>query len=484
MPSAVRDGAMHEPAPAAGRPARAPERRERYGIVWTDEYAWLRDPGYPEVRDPAIRSYLEAENVYFEAMMVPHRPLVEQLHAELKGRIKEDDQSVPAPWGAFAYQWRFEPGAQYRVWFRERLEGGEPEVVLDENELARDKSYFRLASFEPTHDGRLLAYASDEDGSERFRVHVTEIGAALPLPDLVTNCSGSVEWAEDGLSFLYVELNEQLRPFRVRLHRLGGDPAADPVLYEEADPAFFVSIGKTQSRRFLVVATGTHVTRELRVLDAADPSGPLRLVAARRTDHRYSLDHANGRFFILTNDRHENFRLVTAPESNPAQSEWEEVIAPSDRHYLLGLTCFADFMAIVERADGLSHVRIRTYAGEEHTVPFDRAGLHGGAGREPRVRDRPSAPQLHLDGHPGLRLRLRGRDPRADLAQAAGDPQRLRRRALHQPPPPGPGLGRDRGADHHRPPQGHRSPKAAGRCCSMATAPTGTGSTRLSPRAA
>jgi oligopeptidase B len=369
---------MNPPHPPVAR--REPERRERYGIVWSDEYAWLRDPAYPEVRDPTIRSYLEAENAYFEAVMAPHRPLVEQLHAELKGRIKEDDHSVPAPWGPFAYQWRFEPGAQYRAWFRQPLEGDEAQLVLDENELAKDKAYFRLASFEPTHDGRLLAYASDEDGSERYRVHVTLTGANEALPDLITNCSGSVEWAEDGESFLYVELNEQLRPFRVRLHRLGSDPAADPILYEEADPAFFVSIGKTQSRRFLKVATGTHVTRELRLLDAADPSGPLRLVAARRTDHRYSLDHANGRFFILTNDRHENYRLVTAPESNPSESEWEEVIAGSDRHYLLGLTCFADFMAIAERADGLSHVRIRTYAGEEHTVPFEEPAYTVGLG--------------------------------------------------------------------------------------------------------
>ena len=204
---------MSLPKPPLAR--RAPERRERFGIVWSDEYAWLRDPAYPEVKEPEIRAYVEAENAYFEAFMAPHRGLVERLHAELKGRIKEDDHSVPAREGGFEYQWRFAPGTQYRAWLRRALEEPEPAVILDENELARGKDYFRLAAFEPTFDGRLLAYASDEDGSERFRIHVRDLESGEESTDLVTNTSGAVEWAEDGRSLLYVELNDRLRPFRV-----------------------------------------------------------------------------------------------------------------------------------------------------------------------------------------------------------------------------------------------------------------------------
>ena len=148
---------MSLPKPPLAR--RAPERRERFGIVWTDEYAWLRDPAYPDVKEPEIRAYVEAENAYYEAFMAPHRGLVERLHAELKGRIKEDDQSVPAREGGFEYHWRFTPGTQYRAWMRRALDESEPVVILDENELARGKDYFRLAAFEPTFDGRLLAYA-------------------------------------------------------------------------------------------------------------------------------------------------------------------------------------------------------------------------------------------------------------------------------------------------------------------------------------
>lgn len=362
------------PAPPVAR--RLPERRERFGIVWTDEYAWLRDPGYPEVTDPEIRAHLAAENAHFDAFMAPHRGLVERLHAELKGRIKEDDRSVPVREGGFEYAWRFAPGDQYRTWLRRPVGGdpaAEPAVILDENELAKAGGYFRLGALKAGPDGRLLAYAADEDGSERFQLRVRDLATGQPLPDTVANVAGTLVWAGDGRTLLYVELNEQLRPYRARAHRLGTDPADDPVLYEEPDPAFFVSLQRTLDRRLVVIATGTHVTSELRLLDAADPLGaPPRLVAARRENHRYELDHAHGRVFVLTNDRHENFRLVSAPEDDPGEANWKEVIAGSERDYLLGVTCFAGFMAVSGREGGLSTLRLRAYdTGEEHAVRFD-----------------------------------------------------------------------------------------------------------------
>ena len=361
-------------AAAAPQAARRPLTRERFGRAWTDDYAWLRDPAYPKVKDPAIRGHLEAENAWFEAHMAPHRAAVDALHAELKGRIKQDDRSVPVRRGRYEHQWRFAEGAQYRTWYRRALDGdAEPAVLLDENALAEGRDYFSLRALEVSPDDRLLAYSTDDDGSERYRLHLRDLETGRELADLVANISGAVEWAEDGRTLLYVELNERLRPFRVRAHRLGDDPADDAVLYEEADPAFFVSIGKTRSRRFLLIAGGTHVTRELRLLDAADPLAPARLVAPRREGHRYSLDHAHGRLWILTNDRHENFRLVSAPEAEPEEAGWREEIGGDDRHYLLGLSCFRDFLVLAERADGLSHLRVRGYDGSEHAIAFPEA---------------------------------------------------------------------------------------------------------------
>ena len=190
------------------------------------------------------------------------------------------------------------------------------------------------------------------------------------LADLVTNTSGAVEWAEDGQTLLYVELNDKLRPFRVKAHRLGTDPLEDVTLYEEADPAFFVGLSKTLSRRFAVIRSGTHVTTEVRLIDALAPLEAPLLVAARRDGHRYGLDHAHGRLWVLTNDEHENFRLVSAPEAAPDPRHWRQEIAGSATHYLLQITCFRDFLVLRERARGLSHLRVRDYGGREHVVEF------------------------------------------------------------------------------------------------------------------
>lgn len=354
-------------------PPRAPAlatRHERFGLSWGDDYGWLRDPAYPEVTDPAIRGYLKAENAWFEQFMAPLRPGIEGLHAELKARIKPDDRSVPVREGGFEYHWQFFAGAQYRTWYRRALDAAEPTILLDEAALAAGKAYFNLRALDVSPDGRLLAYTTDEDGSERYRLHLRDLDDGHELADLVGNTSGAVEWAEDGRTLIYVELNESLRPYRVRAHRLGEDPGSDAVVYQEDDPAFFVAIGKTRSRRFLVIATGTHVTREVRLLDAAAPAGPLRMVAARRDGHRYSVDHAHDRLWILTNDRHENFRLVSAPDDAPGEAHWREEIAGDDHHYLLGISCFERFMVLSERADGLADLRLRSYAGEEQVIPF------------------------------------------------------------------------------------------------------------------
>jgi oligopeptidase B len=349
---------------------RVPLRHERFGLSWSDDWAWLRDPAYPEVTDPEIRGYLEAENAYFEAVTAPDRPRVEALHAELKARLKEDDAAVPVREGVFEYHWAFVRGAQYRTWYRRRLEAPAPSVILDENELADGKSYFALRTLSPSPDGRLLAYTTDEDGSERFWLVVKDLASGAVLEHQVANTSGAVAWAEDGRTILYVELNAQLRPFRVRAHELGAAQSEDRIVYEESDPAFFVSVGKSRDRRWLVLRSGTHVTSELRVIPAGRPAETPRLVAPRRAEHRYTLGSAHGRFWILTNDRHENFRLVSAPWDAPGEAGWREELAGDDHRYLLGVDCFRDFLVISERVDGLADIRIHSFDGAEHKVAF------------------------------------------------------------------------------------------------------------------
>ncbi len=383
--------------PTPPEAAKEPQSTKIHGVTLSDPYNWLRDPGYPEVSDKRVLNHLTAENAYFEAVMAPHKAFTEELFEELKARIKEDDSSVPVKDGDFLYQWRFDKGAQYRKWFRWRdgtaANGQGPETLLiDEPDLAEGKGYFQLRDLEVSPDETLVAYTTDTDGSERFTIRIKEAETGKVLDDTIGNTNGVVAWAADSRTLLYVELNENLRPFRVRAHALGGDPAKDPVIYEESDSSFFVGIDRTQSRRFLVIASGDHVTSELRVLEARTPLEPPRLIAEREREHEYDLEHAGDRFFIRTNDKHKNFRVVVAPLDAPGRENWQELIAPDDRHYLQDLTCFGGFMVIEERVDGLDQVRIRAYTGEEHSVQFPEAAYAAGLGNNPEF----DSPKLRI----------------------------------------------------------------------------------------
>ncbi len=366
------------------RAARKPHSFTAQDVEIEDPYTWLRDPGYPEVSDPEILDHLKAENAYFESVMAPQAALTETIFQELKGRIKEDDASVPAKDGAYLYHWRFAPGAQYRTWLRRPVAGGAEEVLLDEPTLAEGQDFYRLGDLEVSPDDSLLAWADDSDGSERFVVRIKSLASGSVLDEAIPNTSGSVLWAADSRTLLYIELNENLRPFRVRAHVLGSPVAEDRVLYEEADDGFFVHIGETQSRAFLLIRAGDHVTSEIRLLPAAEPFAEAVVVAPREAGHEYDLDHAGDRLFIRTNDRHKNFRIVTAPVATPGRDHWQELIGPSDRHYLRGLDAFKDQLVVRERIDGLDQVRIRRHAdGEEHYVAFPEASYAAGLGQNP-----------------------------------------------------------------------------------------------------
>lgn len=372
------------PQPPPAR--RVPHVIEHFGVRLEDPFAWMRDPAWPEVRDPDVLARIEAENAYWQAATAHLRDLEERLFAELRGRIEEEDESVPVREGAFEYRWRYPAGAQYRVWERRPLRGGPFVPILDENRLAEGKDYFDLRALRPSPDGRLLAYATDTDGSERYVVRVRDLARGEDLSFELPNTGGSVVWAEDGRTLLVVELDPRLRPHRVLAARIDA-PERPRVLYEEPDPAFFVGIGKTRSRRFVVVGTGTHVTREVRLFDARTLEGG-EPVVPRREGHDYRVEHARGRLFVLTNDRHRNFRLVAAPEEDPRESRWEEVIAPSDSVYLLDFACFRDFLVIEERSEGVDHIRILEDYRESYRVDFGEE-LYAAAIGDNREFDQP-----------------------------------------------------------------------------------------------
>ncbi|MBB3348785.1 S9 family peptidase [Sphingomonas sp. BK069] len=355
----------------------------RHGVTVEDPYAWLKDPSYPEVTDPDVLAYLEAENAYFEAQMAPHRALVDRLYEEMKARIKEDESSVPQKDGDYVYWTAFETGGQYRQWWRKPVAGGADELLLDEPALAEGKEYFRLGAFAISNDATKLAYAIDDNGSERFTIHVKDLTSGALLPDTIPGMLSDIVWSADDSGFLYGLANKEWRTDNARFHRLGTDPSEDIELYHEDDEGYRVAVGETSDRRWIVISTGDHVTSEVRLLPAADPFAAPILVAPRQDGREYDVDTHGDTLFIHTNDTDPMWRLVTA--SIIAPGEWTERIAPSPHFYMTGVDCFRDYLVVEGREDGLDQIEIHSYdpAAAPRRIAFPEASYTAGIGDNP-----------------------------------------------------------------------------------------------------
>jgi oligopeptidase B len=356
---------------------------ERHGVTIQDPYHWLRDSSYPTVDDPDVLSYLRAENAYFEAAMAPHRQLTDTLFAEMRGRIPEDDSSVPQRDGEWNYWWAFSPGAQYRTWYRLPLmAGGAPQTVFDEAAEAQGKQYFRMGALQVSPDGRYAAVMVDDDGSERFQLRIREIATGRDVETVTEVGIGAPVWTADSRGIVFTEVNDNWRSYRARLHRLGQPAASDRTLYEETENiAFAVGVGLTQDRRWIMIQTGENSSNETRFVPADNAEAPPVLIARRRPNIQYSVDSSHGKFWIVTNDDHINFRLAEADPATPGS--WRTVIPGSDTVYIRGVTAFRDHLAVTERVNGLDQIRLRTYAGQERRIPFPEASYTVGLGNNP-----------------------------------------------------------------------------------------------------
>ncbi|WP_448662024.1 S9 family peptidase [Sphingomonas sp. CJ20] len=356
---------------------------ERHGVTIEDPWAWIKDPGYPDVTDKDVLAYLDEENAYFEAVMAPHKPLSDRLFTEMRGRIKEDESTVPQQDGDWIYWTDYETGGEYPRWWRRHVNGGEDQLILDEPALAAGKEYFRLGAISGSPDGRWLAYAFDDNGSERFEVRVKDLETGELLPDVISGMLSEIVWTSDSKGFLYGLANENWRTDNARWHKLGDAIEDDLEIFREADEGYRVAVGETQSRKYLLVSTGDHVTSEVYLLPADNPAAPLVCVSPRKPGREYDVDEHDGTLFIHTNDIDPQFRLVTA--SVDAPGEWRERIAPSRHFYMTGVTCFADFFVVEGREDGLDQIELHRY---DPAVPpvrlkFPEASYVAGLGDNP-----------------------------------------------------------------------------------------------------
>ena len=342
---------------------RRPHSVAAHGRSIDDPYFWLRDPGYPDVTDGDVLAYLEAENAWFERAMAPHQGLVDTLFEEMKARIKEDDSSVPQKDGDYIYWRAFEVGAQYRKWYRRPADapedGSADQLILDEPALAEGHEYFRLGAVSVSPCGRYLAFAIDTDGGERFEARIRDLATGDMLPDVIPGTLSALVWTSDSKALLYSLANESWRTDNARVHVLGTPLTADREIFHEDDEGFRVSIGLTSSEKWIVIATGDHVTSEVWLVPADDPFATPRLVSARQEGREYDVDEHDGWLYIRVNDTHPNFRLVKAPVDDPG--EWRETIAPDDHFYLTDVTLFKTFYVTEGRLDGLDQIEIRDY---------------------------------------------------------------------------------------------------------------------------
>jgi len=366
--------------------ATRPHSFTTHGVTIEDPWAWLKDPAYPTVTDKDVLAYLEEENAYFLKVMEPLKPLSETLFKEMRGRIKEDESSVPQKDGDWLYWTDYETGGEYPRWWRKPVTGGADVMILDEPALAAGKEYFRLGAFSVSPDGKLLAYAVDDNGSERFEVRVKDLESGELLADTIPGMLSEIVWTSDSKGFLYGLTNENWRTDNARWHKLGEPIEQDIELFKEADEGYRVGVGETQSRNYLLLSTGDHVTSEVYLLDPADPSKPMVCVSPRKQGREYDVDEHDGTLFIHTNDTDPQFRLVTASVDNPG--EWVERIGPSKHFYMTGVTCFADYFIVEGREDGLDTIELHRYdpAIAPVRLEFPEASYVAGLGDNPEYR--------------------------------------------------------------------------------------------------
>ncbi len=371
--------------PAAVPPAaqRRPQVIEQLGRTRTDDYAWLKDADWKTVmRDPSaldadIRAHLEAENAYTATVLAPTEALQAELFAEMRGRIKEDDSSLPSPDGPFDYYVRYDLGAQHPIHARRpRGSDGPEEVLLDEPALAQGKPFFSVGHAEHSNDQALYAYAVDTQGSEYYAIRVRDLATGETLEGAVESSTGDFTFSPCSRHLFWIWRDENGRPAKVyRRPARGGE---DVLVYEEADPGFFVHLGVTASRAFVVIGAGDHETNESRLVPADDIEAEPRIVEPRTPGLRYSVEHwpgvqAPGRLVILTNaDEAIDYKLMWADAADPGRTAWREWIGHRPGRFVTGLHAFADHLVRAERVDANTRLVV-TAAGDlsEHEIAFD-----------------------------------------------------------------------------------------------------------------
>jgi len=366
-----------------------PTTQETHGISRQDDYGWLRAENWQDVmRDGRkalasdIEAYLDAENAYQDAQMAPTAELQDKLFAEMRGRIKEDDSSVPSPDGPYAYGLKYETGGQQPIFFRTPRDGAEETVLLHGDREAEGKAYFKLGGAGHSPDHKLLAWAFDDKGSEFYSLQIRDADTGKDLDDRIEDTAGGGIFSADSRYLFYIRLDANHRPSKLFRHEVGTNPARDVLVYEEKDPGFFMSVGKTQSGETILIDIHDHETSEVWMIPAGKPLADPVLIAPRETGIEYSVEDHGETLYILTNAGDaEDFKIVTAPKDAPGRENWTDLVAHKPGCLVLSHCVYKTFMTRLEREDGLPRIVIRRLVDNiEHSIAFDEEAYSLGMG--------------------------------------------------------------------------------------------------------
>src|SRR6266436_7764355 len=375
---AADDNSPSLPAPPVAK--KVPKITEINGRTLTDNYFWLR-----EKKNPDVKAYLDAENVYTDAVMKPTEGLQKKLYDEMLSRIKETDVEVPYKEGGYFYYLRTEAGKQYGIRCRKKGSMDAPEeVVLDVNEMAKGQKFMSLGAYSVSDDGNLLAYTTDNTGFRQYTLAVKDLRTGKMLPDHAERV-GSVVWANDNRTIFYsVEDDTTKRQYQVYRHA-AGTSGSDKLAFEEKDEKFDVYAGKTRSKAYILLFSASHTTSEVRYIPAGEPAAEWKVMQPRKQDVEYIPDHNGNFFYIRVNDTGRNFRLVKAPVTDPRSQNWQEVVPHRANVMLDDTDFFKNYYVLSERENGLPQIRVTDLgSGESRRIEFPEPAYasYGYANRE------------------------------------------------------------------------------------------------------
>lgn len=350
------------------------------GETRTDDYYWLRDDSR---KNKKVLDYLTAENRYTEQMMQPYKALRDKLYQEMLSRISPEDRSVPYQLNGYRYQESYAAGKNFALYQRQALTADAPwQTLLDANQRAVGNDYYRIGGMDISQDNRRMAVSEDVQGRRQYRISLQDIADKRWAPEVIENTSGNMVWANDGKTLFYVRNHPQtLLPYQVYRHTFGTPVTEDQRVYQENDAAFYLSLGSSASRDYVIITISGNTTSEVRLIDANRPQSAPQLFAARHSGREYYLDHYRGEFYLRSNHQSPHFGLY---HTASAQQPWQTLIAPQEKREVEGFTLFRDWLVVKERGDGLVQLRQISWDGKtQRSIPFDDASYMAWLGYNP-----------------------------------------------------------------------------------------------------